>query len=37
MLLYLPAFLMTCQKMAEKRKKDKAGQLARQYLEDLTQ
>ena len=33
MLLYLPAFLMTCQK----RKKDKAGQLARQYLEDLTQ
>lgn len=37
MLLYLPAFLMTCQKMAEKRKKDKSGQLARQYLEDLTQ
>ena len=37
MLLYLPAFLMTRQKVAEKRKKDKAGQLARQYLEDLTQ
>ena len=37
MLLYLPAFLMTCQKMAEKRKKDKSGQLARRYLEELTQ
>lgn len=36
-LLYLPAFLMTIQMISEKRKNHKAGQLARRYLEDLTQ